>query len=139
MAQEIDGPHPTPEQLAQVPLLASMSDPQRKILARLIEVEEAPAGQVLLREGSYGYAFYILWAGTAEVTQGGSVLRTLGSMDFYGEMAILGDGHRTSTVTATSACTTWVLFGTTFRMLESANPEIASMIEAAARERGFAS
>jgi CRP-like cAMP-binding protein len=55
--------------------------------------------------------------------------------DYFGEMAILGDGRRMATVTATSDVTLFVLFGTEFRRLQKELPEIATRIESKMRER----
>ena len=54
--------------------------------------------------------------------------RNLQRVIFFGEVAILGDGRRTATVTSTSPVRLLVLFGTEFRQLEAAHPEIASRI-----------
>jgi voltage-gated potassium channel len=48
--------------------------------------------------------------------------------DFFGEMAILGDGRRTATVTSTSPVRLLVMFGTEFRRLEAEYPMIASRL-----------
>jgi CRP-like cAMP-binding protein len=66
--------------------------------------------------------------GTAAVTSEGRTLAVLAPGDFFGEVAILGDGRRTATVTSRSPVRLLVLFGTEFRQLEAAHPEIASRI-----------
>jgi CRP-like cAMP-binding protein len=43
-------------------------------------------------------------------------------------MGILGGGRRLATVTTSSPATLLVMFGTEFRRLEAAHPEIASVI-----------
>jgi CRP-like cAMP-binding protein len=50
-------------------------------------------------------------------------------------MAILGEGKRTATVISTSPARLLVLFGTEFRRLEAAHPDIASNIVEAMRAR----
>jgi voltage-gated potassium channel len=59
----------------------------------------------------------------------------LGPGDFFGEMAILGDGRRQATVTTSSPAKVLVLFGTEFRQLEQDHPQIAEQIETAMRDR----
>lgn len=86
-------------------------------------------------EGASGYSFFLLVDGTAVVTAGGTQLATLGPGDFFGEMAILGDGRRTATVTTTSSARLFVMFGTEFRRLQQAYPEIAARLEQAASAR----
>jgi CRP-like cAMP-binding protein len=50
-------------------------------------------------------------------------------------VAILGDGRRSATVTSTSPVRVLVMFGTEFRRLEAAHPEIASRIAEAMQAR----
>jgi voltage-gated potassium channel len=59
----------------------------------------------------------------------------LGPGDYFGEVAILGDGRRSATVTTTSPARVLVLFGTEFRRLQQEHPEIAARLEAVATER----
>ena len=45
-------------------------------------------------------------------------------------MAILGDGRRNATVTTTTPAKLFFLFGTEFRRLQQAQPEVAQRLEA---------
>jgi CRP-like cAMP-binding protein len=128
-------PHPSPEELASLPLLASLSPQQLTSAARLIEVEEVSAGQTIVREGTHGYAFYFLIEGTAEVRHGDAVVRTLGPPDFFGEIAMIDNTRRTASVVAVERCVVWSMFGTTFRVLEAEHPEIAKVLQDAANTR----
>ena len=127
----------TPEiaEMERVPLFATLTLAQLEHLRPRVDVEPFSAGQVLVHEGRHGYAFYVLHEGEAEVTVEGRVVGQLRRHDFFGEVAILGDGHRHATVTATTDGVAWVLFGTTFRELEKEHPEIASTINDRAAER----
>ena len=49
--------------------------------------------------------------GSASVTSGGEILSELGPGDFFGEIALLGEGVRTATVTASSPVGLIVMFG----------------------------
>jgi CRP-like cAMP-binding protein len=73
--------------------------------------------------------------GVAEVTSDGVTLATLGPGDYFGEIAILGEGRRTASVTSTSAVKLLVLFGTEFRQLEALQPEISSRLTEAMQSR----
>ena len=128
-------PHPTPEQLASLPLFASLNRQQLIDLARLIEVEEFSAGRSIVREGVAGYAFYLLIDGTAEVRHGDTVVRTLGPQDHFGEVAMMENSRRTASVVAVEPCVIWSMFGTTFRVLEADHPEIAKVLQEAADSR----
>jgi CRP-like cAMP-binding protein len=93
------------------------------------EKRTVDVGEVLAREGASGYAFMLLGTATATVAHGEQVVRELGPGDWFGEGAILGSGRRTATVTAASAGTVWVLFGTRFRELGQRFPEQQALIE----------
>jgi len=125
----------TADDLARVPLFAELSDDQRGILAEWFEVSDPSTGTALVSEGAAGYSFYVLLDGAAEVTVGGETVATYGPGDFFGEMAILGDGYRSATVTMSSPGKVLVMFGTDFRRLQQEKPEIASVIEDAVRTR----
>jgi CRP-like cAMP-binding protein len=123
--------NPSSADLASLPLFADLEAASLDALASWFDVEEREAGALLTREGTAGYAFYLLWDGTAEVFQGDERIRELGPGDFFGAMSIVGDGHRTATVTATSPLTVWSIFGTRFRTLEAEYPDLAQRITTA--------
>ena len=122
-------------QLAALPLFESLDTADLNELAPWFEVKIASEGVRLIGEGSCGYSFFILTQGSAAVTTDEGTLANLGSGDFFGEIAILGDGRRTATVTTTSPSQLLVMFGSEFRRLQHAHPNIAERIEAAMRQR----
>jgi CRP-like cAMP-binding protein len=125
----------TVDDLAGVPLFEAMSPADLQQLAPRFAVETAAEGTRLCGEGAAGYSFFILTEGDAVVTSGDDPLGTLGPGDFFGEVAILGGGRRTATVTTTSAARPLVLHGTDFRRLQQEQPEIATRVEDAMRQR----
>jgi CRP-like cAMP-binding protein len=122
-------------QLAAIPLFESLSTPELDELAPWFDVQIASEGVRLIGEGSSGYSFFILTQGSAAVTTGEGTLANLGPGDFFGEIAILGDGRRTATVTTTSPSQLLVMYGTEFRRLQKAQPDIAERIAEAMRQR----
>jgi CRP-like cAMP-binding protein len=122
-------------QLASIPLFESLSVSDLHELAGWFDVQEASEGVRLTGEGAAGYSFYVLLEGTAAVVADGSTLADLGPGDFFGEMAILGDGRRMATVTTTSPAKLLFMFGTEFRRLQVAQPDVAARIEEAVRRR----
>jgi CRP-like cAMP-binding protein len=124
-----------PADLAPVPLFASLSEEELEAVARWFEPKSASAGVRLAGEGAPGYSFFVLAEGSAAVTASGNDVATLGPGDFFGEIAILGHGRRTATVTTTSAARLFVMFGAEFRRLQEAHPDIAGRLEAAMAER----
>ena len=126
---------PEPATLAAVPLFASLGEEELSLVAAWMETRHADPGERLVSEGATGYSFFVLQEGTAKVTRDGEEIATLGPGDFFGELALAGDGRRTATVTATSRVTLAAMFGSQFRLLERELPETAARIKRAATER----
>jgi CRP-like cAMP-binding protein len=126
-------------ELAAIPLFSSMSDDELAETACLFEHETVSAGVQVAGEGCTGYSFFVIADGNAVVTDDGRELSTLGPGDHFGEIALLGNGRRSATVTTTTPARLLVMFGTEFRRLERAHPEIAARLADAATERQAAS
>ncbi len=62
--------------------------------------QEADTGEVLVREGDLDDAFFIVTAGSVEVSKEGTFLHSFGEGDCFGEMSYLHKLRRTATVTA---------------------------------------
>ena len=122
------------DDLAGIPLFDALEPDERIAVAPWFELEDVSPGVNLTGEGASGYSFYVLRDGAATVTIDGIEVRTLGPGDFFGELALLGEGRRTATVTAAAPSRVLVLFGTEFRQLQQEYPEIASRIESGLRE-----
>ena len=127
--------HPTPQDLLRVPLFADLPAESAEVLAPRFDIEEYDSGRRVVLEGTSGYAFYVLDVGQVSVTHEGEELRTLGAGDFFGEIAILGGGRRTATVTVTQPVTVWKMFGTAFRELEKTRPDVSAALQEAMRQR----
>jgi len=125
----------TAADLAVIPLFTALTDTDREELACWFDTQDASAGVRLTGEGAAGYSFFVLADGAAVVTSDGAEISTLGPGDFFGEIAIIGDGRRSATVTTTTPSRLFVMFGTEFRKLQQSRPEIAAQIEAAMAER----
>ncbi|HDR05599.1 MAG TPA: cyclic nucleotide-binding domain-containing protein [Candidatus Marinimicrobia bacterium] len=63
-----------------------------------------PAGTVIFKEGDLGFSMFIIQRGQVEITtkvDGQTIiLAVLGEGEIFGEMALLGDSHRSASVTA---------------------------------------
>src|SRR6201989_583231 len=114
------------DDLASQPLFGELDEATLTTIAPWFEVEEASPGVRLTGQGSPGYSFYVLCDGTASVTVDGDEVNTLRPGHLFGELAILGDGIRSATVTTTSPARLLVLFGTEFRQLEQDHPPLAT-------------
>ena len=121
------------DDLAGVPLFAGLEPDDREAIAAWFEVQDVSEGVKLTGEGASGYSFFVLREGSATVTIDGIEVRALEPGDFFGELAILGDGRRTATVTTASPAQVLVLFGTEFRRLQQEYPDLAAQIESRLR------
>jgi CRP-like cAMP-binding protein len=124
-----------PSELAEIPLFASMSATELADVAGRFEVKEVGPGVRLAGEGTTGSSFFILGHGGASVTAGGEEIAYLGPGDFFGEIALLGHGRRTATVTTTSSARVFVLFREDFDYLQTTFSAVGAEIEAAMQER----
>src|SRR5262245_56147118 len=115
-------PPVTADDLAAIPLFASVSDGDRDELAGWFDAREASEGVRLVGEGAAGYSFLVLAEGEAVVTSDGAEIATLGPGDFFGEIAIISGGPRSATVTTTTPARVLVMFGTEFRRLQQTQP-----------------
>jgi len=120
----------TAAELAAVPLFSSLSEGDLEQLAAWFDIRTASEGVRLTGEGAPGYSFFVLADGEAVVSSNGAQVATLGPGDFFGEMAILGDGRRNATVTTATPARLFFMFGTEFRRLQQAQPEVAQRLEA---------
>jgi CRP-like cAMP-binding protein len=127
---------PEPEQLAAVPLLASLKPEQLQAIASLTQLRSEPTGTRLVGEGAPGFVLFILLEGKADVTIGGAGMRTLGPGDFFGEIALLGgEGRHTASVTAASPVNLAVMFGSDFRVFERDFPDASEQMKRAMEDR----
>ena len=106
------------ERLKAVPFFSSISKKDLAHLAQQTDEVDVPAERVLMREGDVGNEFFVIDAGTAEVTRGGEHVADLGPGDFVGEMALLEADRRNATVTATSDMSLIVMTRSGFRSLD---------------------
>lgn len=126
---------PTAADLERIPLFASLSESELEELAESFEVKSTVAGTQLIGEGTGGYSFFALAHGQARVTANDDEIAILTPGDCFGEMALLGSGRRSASVTTTTSTTVYVMFGTEFRRLERNHPEVVAQIKALMRER----
>jgi CRP-like cAMP-binding protein len=125
-----------PKHLNEIPLFAGLSKDQRGEVARVADEIDIEAGKRLVSEGRFGYEFFVISNGTAEVVRGEEHIADLGPGDFFGEMALLGDTTRNADVVASSAMTAMVMTDSAFRSLARKMPEVAEEIREACKRRG---
>jgi len=95
--------------LRSIPLFAELPAPALEGLAAALVPTEVPAGEVLIRQGEQGDAYYAIAAGQFDVHQDGSFLRQCGRGEGVGEIALLRSVPRTATVVAHTDATVYKL------------------------------
>jgi CRP/FNR family transcriptional regulator, cyclic AMP receptor protein len=123
------------ELISKVPLFDRLSKRELEQIASVADEIDLAEGKELTREGEQGREFFVLLEGTADVTHDGERVNSLESGDFFGEIALISDGPRTATVTATSPVRTLVVTARSFQRLVDEMPEIQRSVLAAAAER----
>jgi CRP/FNR family cyclic AMP-dependent transcriptional regulator len=118
-----------------VPLFSGASKSELAQIAAIADEVDLPAGRTLITEGDTGREFFALIEGTAEVTQGGRKIRTMGPGDFFGEIALISKAPRTATIVTTSPVRALVITDRAFRRLLEQSPEIAVTVLTALAER----
>lgn len=121
--------------LRRVPLLTGLGKREFEEVGRLVEEIDLPAGKVLMREGDIGREFYVLVAGSVSIERGGTVLRSMGPGDFFGEIALLDEGPRTATATTTAPSKLLVLAHREFHSLMDRYPAIRTCVLEALAKR----
>lgn len=112
------------EVLQQVPLFADLSGHEVKQIARLFKERRFGKGETVIQEGSGGAAFFVIESGEAAVFIHGKMHSTLGPNEYFGEIALIDDGARMATITASSDLVCYGLTYWDFRPLVEANGEI---------------
>ncbi len=83
-----------------VRLFADLDRDEVVQIARLFKERHFPKGETVIKEGSGGAAFYVIQSGEVTVTIGGEFRATLGPGDYFGEVALIDEGVRIATITA---------------------------------------
>jgi CPA1 family monovalent cation:H+ antiporter len=129
---------PVPDQIARVPLFASLGPAARAKVARLLRPRLAIPGERIVVKGERGDAMYFIASGAVEVKLDPAPLR-LGSGDFFGELALLTNQPRTADVAALGYCRLLVLSARDFRRLLDSDSGFAEAVGTVARARLTAS
>ena len=99
------------EALQRVPLFADLSKREVQKIARLFKKRRFSKGETVVKEGSGGAAFFVIESGEAAVFIGGKERTILKPGDYFGEIALIDEGTRMATITASSEL---VCYGLTY-------------------------
>lgn len=93
--------------LAEVDLFRPLSLVARSRVAEGMRERVVGAGDVLVRQGDPGDCFFVIASGTFDAVVDGVPVRSMGTGDGFGEIALLHDVPRTATVTAVEPGRVW--------------------------------
>ena len=121
--------------LATIELFAPLSDADREQIASWSDLIEVETGHHLIRRDGYGYEFFVILEGSAEVMDGGTHLADMKPGDFFGEMALLDAPRRSASVRATTPMRLMVMGRPEFLSMARQMPGVAERVRARIAER----
>jgi CRP-like cAMP-binding protein len=113
------------ETLKRVPLFAGVKGRDLGRLAKVMSERTFAEGEAITTEGQSGVGFFVIEHGNATVSLKGEILRTLGPGDHIGEIALIDEGPRSATVTATTDLSCRGMAAWEFRSFVQEHPEVA--------------
>ncbi len=127
------------DHLRSVELFADISADVVQLLQRKVELVRYSKGDVICRQGDVADAFYLVRIGFVKITEehpgGPLVLAYLGKGGYFGEIGLLGGGHRTATVTALDHVELVRINRNEFQLMIDRFPEMREKLASVAEER----
>ena len=111
--------------LDQVPFFTGLSQGDVEHIAGMFKQRTFPAGETITKEGVGAAAFFVIDSGVATVSVNGKQVATLSRGDYFGEIALIDEGARSATVTASTDVVCLGLTFWEFRPLVQHNVTIA--------------
>jgi CRP/FNR family transcriptional regulator, cyclic AMP receptor protein len=134
--------------IAAIPFFADLPDDELASVADVAAEVEIPSGQALAAEGRIGHSLFAIESGTADVVIEGATVRSIGTGDVVGEIAVFASppdrfaqpevaegGLRSASVVATSPMRLIALFKRDVWALEGRAPVLAERLRALLDER----
>jgi len=123
------------EALTRLPLFAGCPPGELQRVVRYAHEERAAAGEPIVTQGERGDLFFAVLEGTVDVEREGSVLRTFGPGDFFGETALIAHAPRNASIRATTPVRLAVLPARDFRASVGRFPAVYDAVLQAVAER----
>jgi hypothetical protein len=111
--------------IERVPFFDNMSPRDVEHIAGMFKERRFAAGETVMKEGAGAAAFFVIESGEATVTIGGRQRNTLTKGDYFGEVALIDEGARSATITASTELVCYGLTYWEFRPLVQHNATIA--------------
>ena len=122
------------QSLSRVPLFAGVKGKELDRLAKLMRDRTFAEGETVTSEGESGVGFFVIDEGNATVARSGEIIRTLKPGDHFGEIALIDEGPRSATITATTDLKCRGMAAWEFRSFVQEHPEVAwPMLQTLAR------
>jgi CRP-like cAMP-binding protein len=112
------------ESLKRVPLFVDLDRKELAQVGRLFKERRFAEGETIMKEGLGGASLFLIDSGEATVSIGGEERARLTAGDYFGEIALLDEGVRTATVTASTDLICYGLTLWEFRPLVQQNGRI---------------
>ena len=128
-----------PDARPPLPLFSELDKDAFVALIGLMGYREAPAGEVIAKEGEGGDVIHVIVAGKAEVTRTidkeEKTLAFLGGGSIFGELSLLTGAPPTATVTAVSECDLIEISRDNLNQLARSHPSVPQTLAAFAQTR----
>jgi CRP/FNR family transcriptional regulator, cyclic AMP receptor protein len=111
--------------LERIPLFSGIKPKELKKLAKRMTERGFDQGDEITREGESGIGFFVIEDGNAAVSVGGEIVRTLGPGEHFGEIALIDNGPRSATITASTELRCRGMSAWEFRPFVEEHPEVA--------------
>ncbi len=119
-----------PRALRRMKVLACFTDPQLERFAKSVEVIRIPQWAVIVQQGDPGDAMYLILDGELRVRLNvmgkETILATLGTGEFFGDIALFDQGPRSADVVANKDSTLGKITVENFNQLAQESPELAT-------------
>ncbi len=120
--------------LIRAPLFSRLSAKGVEEVLAIASQKKFTAGSTIVAQGSTGVGFYLVLAGSAQVSRDGEGIAKLGVGAFFGEMCILDGAPRSADVIAVEDTTCLMLRQWDIRSVISRNPDVGmAMLEELSR------
>jgi pyruvate,water dikinase len=113
------------EVLGDVRLFTGVEKREMAQIAAMFKERRFSAGETITKEGVGAAAFFVIDSGEATVSVRGKEIATLRRGDHFGEIALIDEGDRSATITASGDVVCYGLTFWEFRPLVQSNPTIA--------------